>query len=119
MTTKLTKTLVEVLDEIKPYDAKPDLLSEIKSGRCPIDGYRAPVLLMHLFELESLGMLRMTKGDDGLPSVFYLTGDGKDYHRNRKIDVASAVGRYILTVIAGGSGGLVVWALTFLADKYL
>ena len=107
---KISHSLVKTLDAIRPYDGDADFMSALVSEKSPIDGYSPKRLVHDIGELQEAGMLKVFIYN-GVPDSFDLTAAGRDYHRNRAVEVASAIGGVALQMLVGASGGLVVFAL--------
>lgn len=104
---KLTKSLAETLDAIKPFEGDEAFMKELVEQRSPLPGYTPSRLLGDIAELEQHGMLKVFVYHK-VPNCFDLTSSGRDYRRNRALDVAKAIGRYAFQLLVGASGGLVV-----------
>lgn len=111
---KLTKSLAETLDAIKPFDGDEAFMKELVGQRSPLPGYTPNRLLHDIAELEQHGMLKVFVYRK-VPSCFDLTSAGRDYRRNHALEVAKSVGRYTFQLLVGASGGVVV----LLASKLL
>ena len=107
MTKRLSRSLAKTLAAIKPYDGDEEFMRELLSQRSPIEGYSPKRLVHDIGELQDKGMLRIFVFN-GKPDSFDLTSEGRDYRRNRMVDVAKIVGKQAFQLLVGASGGLVV-----------
>lgn len=103
------------LDAIRPFEGEESFMAAIRREESPVPGYSARRLAHDIAELEREGMLDVFVYD-GIPDSFDLTAAGRDYRRNRALDVLRAIGRHAFQLLLGASGGLVVWLLTRLAE---
>lgn len=112
---KLTWSLERTLEAIKPFDGEPSFMTDIVNEKSPIPGYSARRLAHDVSELQRRGMLEVFMYA-GKPECFDLTAEGRDYRHNRIVSIAAAVGKGVLELLIGASGGAVVWLLTRLAE---
>ena len=111
---KLSHSLLETLDAIKPYDGADGFMPLLYAQKSPIEGLSARRLAHDIAELRDAGMLELFI-HNGVADSFDLTAAGRDYRRNRSLEIMKAVGKFVTQAIAGASGGLVV----FIAGKLL
>lgn len=109
----LTHTLSRTLRDIRAHDGEDDFILDVITGRKTLDGYGKMQLVLYVAELDRAGMLHTVDDDDGVPTMFYLTAEGRDYHANRRRKALRKIVVLIVNIVAGASGGLVVWLLTW------
>lgn len=113
---KLTKSLAETLDALRPFDGDEAFMQKINEAESPIAGMSARRLVADMGELQTLGYLKVFQYA-GKADSFDLTSLGRDYRRNRIEEIAKTAGRYVFQLLVGASGGAVVLLLGKLLEQ--
>lgn len=114
---RLNSKLRDALAVVTPFSDRTGLFPAMLSGELDMRGMTRNELITCIQELENIGMLEVFEvAEDGSDFVIILTSSGASYFHDCKVEVARSVGRYLMQLLVGASGGLVVWVLGNLAS---
>lgn len=99
-----------MVDLLAPYDGDFDFFDKLESGKLGASFNPLRVTAV-LGELERKGGVLVSK-NAGKPFAFTLSTSVRDWRGSRRAHLLAKSAEYLLKLLSGASGGLVVWLLT-------
>lgn len=104
------------LAAIIPCDGTRPLIEYLEGEDANLHGLSVDETLRYASELEKLDLIDVNPNEDGTDCVVTLSSAAASYFTDRRIRAAKSVANRAIQVLAGASGGFIVWLLTHLAE---
>ena len=111
---RINKFLKQTLEFVEPYDGVDDFVSVADFDKAEKLGLTDANIGTYLGELDNLGLVKITYsgvGQDQTLSV-HLSSMARAYKSERRYTVAKSIGKVFIQLLAGASGGVIVYLLT-------
>ena len=112
---KLNVFLRRTIKFLKPYNDVDDFIGNLDLEQAAKYGLSKGSLGVYIGELISLGYVkeRTAEYTDGTSSIrLTLTSEAMSYEHEHRMAILAGIGRVLLQILIGASGGLVVFLLS-------